>query len=88
MEVSHAGCSSVFAGNSTSLRGVAEDFAFKVTAFLPVLAAFFPVGTAFLPVLTAFSPYLRRRSLTLSRATQGGSKTCHNMSQAILSAIA
>ena len=48
------------------LRGVAEDFAFKVTAFLPVLTAFFPVLTAFFPVLTAFSPYLRRRSLTLS----------------------
>ena len=41
------------------LRGIAEDLAFKVTAFLPVLTAFFPV-------LTAFSPYLRRRSLTLS----------------------
>ena len=33
------------------LRGIAEDLAFKVTAFLPALAAFFPVLAAFLPLL-------------------------------------
>ena len=76
MEVSHAGFSSVFAGNSTSCAALQKILRLKLRRSLPVLTAFFPV-------LTAFSPYLRRRFLTLSRVTQGGSKNCHNMSQAI-----
>ena len=61
------------------LRGIAEDLAFKVTAFLPVLAASFPVLTAFFPVLAAFLT-LRRSPYPVYRDTQGGSKTCHNRS--------